>query len=198
MIRIPSIRGLSIEEISSMLDQTEAVPLACNPWPQYKADVKVSFAIAHSEDAIFLKYYVKEKHLLANATLNGNIHEDSCVEFFIAFEGDTNYYNLEFNYLGTAKIGYGKDRTDRELLNESLIRTVDFVSTIRPAGWELILKIPAAVFNYQQLSGLQASGNFYKCGDLLPAPHYLSWKMIQAPDPNFHCPEAFGTLQFLK
>lgn len=33
--------------------------------------------------------------------------------------------------------------------------------------------------------------NFYKCGDDLPAPYYLSWNKIIAPKPDFHYPDFF-------
>ena len=46
--------------------------------------------------------------------------------------------------------------------------------------------------------GRTLHGNFYKCGDLLQVPHFLSWNPIQLPKPCFHCPEFFGELIFKK
>lgn len=40
------------------------------------------------------------------------------------------------------------------------------------------------------------NANFYKCGDKLQTPHFLSWNPINLEKPNFHCPEFFGTLNF--
>jgi len=37
--------------------------------------------------------------------------------------------------------------------------------------------------------------NFYKCGDGLSKPHYLSWKPIVAEKPDFHRPEFFSTIE---
>ena len=37
---------------------------------------------------------------------------------------------------------------------------------------------------------------FYKCGDKLQTPHFLSWNPIDLPKPDFHCPAFFGLLQF--
>lgn len=40
------------------------------------------------------------------------------------------------------------------------------------------------------------TGNFYKCGDELKKPHWISFfPIIQRTDPQFHRPECFGHLQ---
>ena len=38
--------------------------------------------------------------------------------------------------------------------------------------------------------------NFYKCGDKLSVPHYLSWNPVTTEKPDFHRPEYFGLLEF--
>ena len=37
-------------------------------------------------------------------------------------------------------------------------------------------------------------GNFYKCGDETPRPHFGAWSPIENPTPDFHRPEFFGDL----
>jgi hypothetical protein len=39
-------------------------------------------------------------------------------------------------------------------------------------------------------------GNFYKCGDELGVPHFVSWTKIKTDSPAFHMPEFFGGLEF--
>ena len=46
------------------------------------------------------------------------------------------------------------------------------------------------------LNGKTMRANFYKCGDLLQTPHFLSWAPIDLPQPKFHCPEFFGEVTF--
>jgi len=46
------------------------------------------------------------------------------------------------------------------------------------------------------LNGKTMRANFYKCGDKLQTPHFLSWAPIDLPKPKFHCPEFFGELVF--
>ena len=65
--------------------------------------------------------------------------------------------------------------------------------------WEVALIIPYAVFFKHQihsLDGKEIKANFYKCGDDLQTPHFLSWNPIEIEQPNFHRPDFFGTLEF--
>jgi hypothetical protein len=48
-----------------------------------------------------------------------------------------------------------------------------------------------------RLAGVECRGNIYKCGDALPVPHYVSWRPIDTPDPDFHRPEYFGQIVFV-
>jgi hypothetical protein len=66
-------------------------------------------------------------------------------------------------------------------------------------AWELALVIPATVFSKYPIrleEGAHLRANFYKCGDLLQTPHFLSWAPIDLPQPKFHCPEFFGEVTF--
>ncbi|WP_343532569.1 carbohydrate-binding family 9-like protein [Pedobacter sp.] len=196
-----------VDKLNQLMDRLPAVPIDCNPWPVYQANVQAKFAMAHNGQAILLKYIVAEKYLAANEVNNGNIHNDSCVELFIAFD-EQGYYNLEFNCLGFTKIGYGSGRNDRKLFPIEVIKQLSFSSKINANStlnsdggfdWEIMLVIPREIFLEHQLrsfSHLKAKGNFYKCGDGLPQPHFLTWNMIEAEQPDFHRKDFFGELAF--
>jgi hypothetical protein len=65
--------------------------------------------------------------------------------------------------------------------------------------WELSLVIPETVFlrnTIKTFDGLSVKGNFYKCGDKLKVPHFLSWNPIKSEKPNFHLSEFFGEVLF--
>ena len=65
--------------------------------------------------------------------------------------------------------------------------------------WQITLAIPIEVFAYTNLGSFnekQGRGNFFKCGDDLPEPHFFTWNTIQSQNPDFHLPEFFGELQF--
>ncbi|MGS2741588.1 carbohydrate-binding family 9-like protein [Sinomicrobium sp. M5D2P17] len=178
------------------------------PWEQYPDVVKAGCKVAHNGDALFLSYYVEENHVVASSVTNGNIHKDSCVEFFISFGDDDSYYNLEFNCIGWGKIGYGKDRHDRNLLPSRLVESVTSFSSITSKVvneekhfiWEISFVIPITVFCHNHIrsfSSLRARGNFYKCSSAGPRPHYLTWNKVNTEKPDFHRKECFGELEFL-
>lgn len=195
-----------IESVSLFLDKLSKHSLSYIPWPVYPDKPQVHFSFAYAIDVIFLKFYVREKSIRALVnTINGNVWEDSCVEFFIGFD-DLGYYNLEFNCIGTALIGFGKGKSDRELLPEEIIKTIKYQAVINNihddihnVKWELTLAIPASVFMHHQVDFFKTKNcraNFYKCGDNLPHRHFVAWSNITSFEPNFHLPEFFGSLKF--
>ena len=74
-----------------------------------------------------------------------------------------------------------------------------FAERVGENRWSLDLAIPArALFRHEldSWSGLRARMNLYKCGDNLSHPHYLSWRPVRTPYPNFHTPEFFEEVEF--
>ena len=200
-----SIKKNTIDEVSDLLGTLNRQKLEYVPWAQFPGKPKVDFTIAHDQSNIFLKYFVEEKNLRAeNKIVNGPVHEDSCVEFFISFDQGVNYYNIEFNCIGTGYIAYGTSKANRQLLDKTLVNNLKKKSVIAPengkaANWELTLAIPLSTFIYtsfKTLKDISCRVNFYKCGDLLPEPHFISWSNIISETPNFHLPEFFGSLVF--
>lgn len=176
------------------------------PWPAAAIKPDVKFRLFYGDDAVFLKFIVQEKYFRATCTrINDPVYQDSCVEFFIGFERNGPYYNFEFNASGIPLAGYGAGR-ERELLEISLIERIridtthkEKTSDMLPFHWELTAVIPFDVFCKHRLStltGAECYANFYKCGDLLPEPHFLCWNNIEASQPDFHLPQYFGKLMF--
>lgn len=65
--------------------------------------------------------------------------------------------------------------------------------------WTLTLKVPYSAFwkDQEQFPPQgEMRANFYKCGDKMAKPHFLSWSPILAPKPNFHLPQFFGRIIF--
>ena len=193
--------------VCSYLNSSERQSINNLLWSNDGYKPAVSFAIVYTEDSILLKYFVTEKYVKADyLQINDPVYKDSCVEFFIAFGDDENYYNLEFNHIGTALIGYGSDKNDREILSEAIISKIESHHTIATSAddrgnteWELTLSIPFDLFKHNTINSLAnmlCRANFFKCGDDLPAPHFLSWNAIDNPQPNFHLPQFFGAIEF--
>lgn len=203
-------RNSPVEDISASLDKGQKHPIAIAPWPEFSYVPKVQFSIAHGGDCIFLKYFVSEAVVKAVYNQpNDPVYKDSCVEFFIAFNDDKDYYNLEFNAIGTCTLYFGKDRNNRKPIAEELIDDIRYLTTIKNeivnkekpgVNWQLSLMIPVQVFSNHRLGTLSGQAcfvNFYKCGDDLPVPHFLAWSNIKSLSPNFHLREYFGKLSFL-
>ena len=178
-------------------------------WKAFPYQPEVQFRIAHTDDAILIHYKVKEASVRAVATGdNGAVWEDACVEFFSVPAGDGIYYNVECNCVGTLLIGAGGGRSNREHAPQEVMDKVQrwsslgresFEERVGAYNWELALVIPYSAFFKHQITSLDGKtvrANFYKCGDKLQTPHFLSWNPINLEKPNFHCPEFFGTLNF--
>ena len=173
-------------------------------------DVHVKFAIRHDEYSIYLIYQVEEPQVRAvNTKFNSPVWEDSCVEFFLAIGGDDGYYNFEVNAIGTILGAFGMDRNKRFHLADSLLSQIETSPSLgrkpienleQRTRWSMQLIIPIRVFHFSNIktfTGVDAHANFYKCGDKLKHPHYLSWKQVLTSTPDFHTPKYFGQIYFL-
>jgi hypothetical protein len=177
------------------------------PWPSFEYLPEVSFAVGYSSHCLLIKFYVAEQYLQAVYNkINDPVHKDSCVEIFIAFDDDDDYYNLEFNSMGTCFAGYGKNRDERNTLPINVIRQIRHQTLVKSRalnegiGWELTLMIPNEVFCYHKITSLKERAcrvNLYKCGDDLPEPHFLAWNEVYSEEPDFHLPQFFGNMQFI-
>src|SRR5660397_6823 len=105
---------VSVAEAGHLLE-TQTITNTINTinWKAFPYLPSIKFRIAHVKNEIWLKFYVKEKNILAQEIhTNGDVYKDSCVEFFISIN-ENNYYNFEFNCIGTIHIGYGPGRGNR-------------------------------------------------------------------------------------
>lgn len=178
-------------------------------WPQLSYRPEVKFLIARSGKYLLLKFFVSEKAVRAvNTKSNQPVYQDSCVEFFIAPDPGGSYLNFEFNAIGVCLSQKGFDRGSRSFLDPdqiSLIRTwpslgrQPFEERYDLPDWSLLVAIPLQILfgpGEIDLHGRSVHANFYKCGDKLSDPHYLSWNPIGTDEPDFHRPEYFGLLEF--
>ena len=205
--------GVTAQEIPALFRENDIVynKVENVNWPnEFPYCPSMEFGIAHTSDAFLIHYRVEEQSTRAVAVKdNDNVWEDSCAEFFISPAADGLYYNIECNCAGTLLLGVGEGRNNRQLAASEITKLIDRWATLgrtpfdtrnQPAQWELALYIPYAVFfrhNITNLDGLTLRGNFYKCGDNLPVPHFISWSPIGTPQPDFHCPQYFGELKIV-
>lgn len=199
----------SWHELNRILDEIPETIIGETPWADYPYLPQVTLRVGHTADSIALRFSVVEEVAQAKyRNTHDPVHKDSCVEFFVSFDNGDNYYNLEFNCVGTRMMAYGKNVvSERTKLPVELVESIRTHSTIDlgiPVGeqgqWDLQLLIPLSVFIHEdklELTGKTVLGNFYKCGDDLPSPHFVTWNPVDFPTPSFHQPSSFGKLSFL-
>ena len=187
-------------------------------WPErnngYKPEVR--FRIAYSQQMLFIEYYVKEANIKARYSedKDSKPFKDSCCEFFFSPECNNNYYNMELNCIGKGtfafrrggrkgpKIAYGEEIMKR-IFRYSTLGEAPIETRVKENGelfeWKLTVAIPLECFTETPMEALQGKtmrANFYKCGDDMPKPHFLTWNRIELDKPDFHTPDFFGALHF--
>jgi hypothetical protein len=203
--------GFTAGQLSSVMDNESIVfqDISEVNWEKYPYCPSVRFRIAHDGKRIFLHYQVEENSIRALYDEDdGRVWTDSCVEFFLRFPEDDCYYNLECNCIGTVLLGARISREKSEPASRKITQTIERSPSLGRQtfplrkgnfSWDLALVIPVTVFfrnPIQDISGKKVYGNFYKCGDELLTPHFLSWNSIENPEPNFHLPKFFGEIRF--
>ena len=181
-----------------------------NNWPdQFPYSPEVKVYAWHNGKSLFLDFEVDEDYVAAVAKEdNGNVYCDSCVEFFIAFDKE-GYYNIETNCAGKVLMSHRKGRKEAvEYATPEILAGIKRIPSLgsdpfeckeNKFPWKMTIEIPASSFFKHQIKdfhGVEAKGNFYKCGDNLPKVHFLSWNKIETENPDFHRPEFFGSLHF--
>ncbi|MEG0789468.1 MAG: carbohydrate-binding family 9-like protein [Alistipes sp.] len=212
---------MKIERIENIsFDQTAAVDaafatitpqaIACNNWAaEFPYAPKVAFRMFHTGKLLFLRFDVEEHYTLAHVTQdNGEVWTDSCAEFFIALD-QSGYYNFETTCIGSMLLAFRKERplptyttaqVMQSVLRRASLGNTPFDERVGDNRWSLTLAIPPqALFRHAltDWTGVKASMNLYKCGDNLSHPHFLSWRPIANPTPDFHLPQFFEHVEFL-
>lgn len=201
----------SMAEVSARLDELgEGHAIDTVNWKDFSYKPGVRFNIAWGENEIYIKYYVRESNVKAEKSkTNEMVCEDSCVEFFVSPSDDGLYYNLEFNPIGTALMGSGHGRHDSTRADARIVDGIRRLTSMgdAPFGeisgdlkWTITLAIPLETFFHHKtgsLKGKSFRANFYKCGDKLSNPHFVTWNPVGTEKPDYHRPEHFGILKFV-
>lgn len=151
------------------------------------------FAFMRSFEEPILKRYTKR---------DDPIWTDSCLEVFISpVKGRDEYINIEMNANGAFLSQFGKKREGRVFIKEltNIAPTVIAQTDNENGSWQIGLFIPENLIS--TLYGIdfhvekgEIRGNFYKCADDSPSPHYLSLFPVGSIELGFHNPETFGKI----
>ncbi len=158
-----------------------------------------NFAMALAGDGGITVLLSSDEHpVTANQTeFNSQVCEDSCLEFFINAnpENDNRYFNFEISASGAFLVGFGSDRYDRGNIYDVDPEIFCVETKVDDDGWCAKIFIPYEFLEgrYGSALGTEFKGNFYKCGDNTPVPHYGTWAPVKSDQPDYHRPECFGT-----
>ncbi len=167
-----------------------------------KLPITMQAQLAYSSRGLHVHLRCTEQHIRAEYSKPlSQVCEDSCMEFFFCpVEGDTRYFNMEFNPNGCSYIGFGAGRQDHLRLvlpgeDAFLEKTVRYT----PDGWEIYFTVPLSFLrlffpDFDFAPGRKLRANCYKCADKSVQPHYLAWNPIAKDTPDFHRPEDFGVM----
>ena len=200
-----------LEKISRKLDETaQKHRISTINWKDYDYKPDVTFSIAYTDREILLKYYVTEEYFKAEMTeSNQPVSQDSCVEFFVSPGDDGIYYNIEFNGIGTVLMGTGISRETSIRADKRIISKIRRMTSVgdKPVSertgtftWTMTAAIPFEIFFHHKINDLKGKtfkANFYKCGDKLTVPHYITWNAIGTQNPDYHQPKYFGLVKFV-
>lgn len=178
-------------------------------WVTLEHPPEVRVRGVYDDEAMYIHFQVFEEEPVIRHLQHGDpVYEDSCVEFFLQpFPAhDDRYFNFELNAAGVLLLeigGSGRHR-ERNKLSEADLFDIHATAGLfnESSGrkyWELNYRIPFSFVQSWFPEFVAApehimKGNFYKCGDRTPNPHYISWQPIDSELPDFHRSDSFGTL----
>ena len=206
---VPELDSLSLKQAGEWLQshsQHHIIGIVNLPdVAAYRPDA--SFAIARGGECLFVHFMVACEDLRAvNTEPLSPVAQDSCVEFFMQVPGDPEYWNFEFNCIGTVNASHRVTRPEAVRLTPREIATIGRWGTCgttpfaeRPGHhvWTLTVSIPLRLvrLNADNLPSC-IMANVYKCADKTAHPHLLSWAPITVDRPNFHEPAHFAPMYF--
>lgn len=201
--------GTNIEQASVLLDECGARgSVDCANWlKQFPYKPITLFNVARSDERLYIKFSVNGNLLRAVQSCDQTpVSQDSCVEFFCQLPDSEEYFNFEFNCIGSCYAARRVERDKKTMLTAAELAQIERFPSIgtKPFEeigglfqWDLTISIPFEILGIKK-GNLPTSlrANFYKCADATSLKHYLSWNPITSERPNFHQPQFFGTLLF--
>lgn len=164
----------------------------------------------YTKERLYIRFKVYEDQPTARySRLNDPVYQDSCVEFFVQPMPDTDshYLNFECNSNGVFLLEIGEERHNRTRIHAEpeLFQIQISVGNVDPETsqvyWQLSYSFPfewlQTLFpNFRAEPGKVIRGNFYKCGDKTPIPHFGTWNPVLSETPDYHRSSDFGLLVF--
>lgn len=207
IISLPELDKMSLRMVGEYLDShVEHQVIGSLNWSEefpYKPYSTVVIAVSTTKLYVFFSVISKDLRALNTVDLSP-VADDSCVEFFMQVPGNDEYWNFEFNCIGTLNASHRVVRPSPVRLTEKELSSIERYASCGTEAideqegtycWDLTVSIPLSLvgLNSDDLPEC-IKGNFYKCAGKTVHRHYVSWSPIDSPKPDFHRPDCFGTL----
>ncbi len=192
---IKNVNESDISLKSPLWENISAVAIDKVNWPElFPSAITTTAKIIHNDKGIYVKFVSDEHPVHVNFKYhNGEVYQDSTVEFFIAPDKNSrDYFNFEINAEGYALVGYGPGR-QRQRFSDIDFSQFNITSDINENGFELLLFVPYSFMKeYAKEITKELKGNLQKCCEVDGATHYLSAYPIKTAKPEFHVPQFFS------
>jgi len=165
------------------------------------------------DDNLYVGFYCHDKHISAEVVQrHGPVSRDDAVEAFISPnpEKPRNYYGFEINAIGTMlnfiRADWYKGPFNTEPEGVKYRTTFHGQPSKQESAsdehWMLELAIPFKNFEKDAAHTPPQKGdtwrlNLNRCGGKTNA-QYSTWSPVKSDRPNFHVPESFGWVRFVK
>jgi len=174
---------------------------------------KVNLALVSNSKGFHGRFGVFDFSLLAVCTEDMMpVWEDSCVEIFLKPKDSVGHLAFEFNCIGALYATYVKDekivngKFSQEILftpddckqiqRKSKLSNRIYPEKFEKVYWTIEFFIPFLIigkyFGNVFLNKKVYYANFFKCGDKLKNPHWISWNKLNKL--NFHVEKDFGEI----
>ncbi len=182
-------------------------------WWTSGAKEKTVARLMWDDENLYVGYYCHDKHISAEVTKrHGPVSLDDCVEIFLSPnpQKPRNYYGFEMNVIGTmlnfvrADWWTGGPHWEPEgvQLHTSYFGLPKKEEAADDDHWVLELAIPFRNFARDAAHTPPGEGDVWRInlnrdGGKTDA-QYSTWSPVNTPKPNFHVPESFGYIRFVK
>lgn len=158
-------------------------------WGELKLD--------RSNDTLYVKMTCEEENPIGRVTYGPDapVYKDSCMEFFFEINNCGKYINLEMNSIGGYHCGYGENKYDRTF-HKVFTEEGEPKAEVQDGYWtaEAVIDLKKVYALTRQIKITSLRGNFYKCGDETPLPHFGMYSEVMSETPNFHLSKFFSKI----
>lgn len=178
------------------------------PWWTSGDQEQTEARVLWDDENLYVSFIATDQHISASYTERDDpVSRDDAVEVFIAPDPSdvSNYYNFEFNAIGTILDRSPLDGRSSSWNASGVVVAITIDGTLNDdadtdIGWITEIAIPFANFegyavNLPPLPGDEWRLNLYRIGGRTN-PQFSVWSDTQTDKPQYHAPTRFGRVRF--